>query len=79
MTCCHPLRKAADDLAHQSVKTTGWEMAYVEAQKARGHSPARGRHALANRWLHILWKTGVPYDELIYVANRSRQGRALAA
>ena len=78
IACCHELRKAMDDMARQSVKHSGWALAYVEAQRARGRHAARANRALANRWLSIiwkLWKTRTPYDEQVHVLNRSRQGK----
>ena len=71
--CSHKLRKAADDLARQSVKKSGWARAYYDAQLARGHNPARAYRALANRWLSVawkLWQTRSVYDEHLHLANR---------
>lgn len=80
--CNKSLRRAADDLARQSVKHSGWAKAYYYDQLSRGHSKARAYRALGNRWLSIIWKlwqTGEPYDEVKRVANRSRQGQLLSA
>jgi transposase len=71
--CSHKLRRAADDLARQSVKTTTWAKDFYDAQIARGHHSTRAYRALANRWLSIIWKlwqTGVMYDEKVHMANR---------
>jgi len=76
--CCHPLRKAMDDLARESLPKSGWAQAYFQEQLAAHRKPARAYRALANRWLAIiwkLWKTGEQYDEAIHLANRSRRGR----
>src|SRR5690606_25030087 len=53
--CSHPLRKAADDFARQSMRHSAWARAYLNAQVARGHSRARAFRALANRWMKIIW------------------------
>lgn len=73
--CSHKLRKAADDLARQSVKKSQWAREYYDEQLTRGHSSARSYRALANRWLSIIWKlwqTNTAYDEQIHLANRAR-------
>jgi transposase len=78
--CSHPLRSAVDDLARQSVKHSGWAKAYFQSQLDRGHSAARAYRALGNRWMKIiwtLWQSGEVYDEVIHVANRSRQGKTV--
>ncbi len=80
--CSHPLRKAIDDFARQSVKKCGWANSYFHDQLARGHSLPRAYRALANRWLRIiwtLWQTGEVYDEAKHVANRSKKGSFVRA
>jgi transposase len=80
--CSHPLRRAIDDLARQSLKSCGWAAGYFHDQLARGHARPRAYRALANRWLRIIWKlwqTGEPYCEAIHVANRAGRGRPLRA
>jgi len=75
--CSHPLRSAADDLARQSLRHSGWAKAYLQQQLGKGHSTPRAYRALANRWMKILWtlwQRGERYDEAVHVANRSRQG-----
>jgi transposase len=76
--CCHSLRKAAMDLARQSMRTSGWARAYFNAQRARGHAVPRAMRALANRWLKIiwtLWQSGEVYDEAVHLGNRARRGQ----
>lgn len=76
--CSHPLRKAVDDLARQSVRDSSWAKAYFDSQIDRGHAVARSYRALANRWLSIIWKlwqTGEPYDESVHIDNRARKGQ----
>jgi transposase len=76
--CCHPLRKAAMDLARQSMRTSGWARAYFNEQRARGHAVPRAMRALANRWLKIiwtLWQSGEMYDEAVHLGNRARRGQ----
>lgn len=71
--CSHKLRKAADDLARQSVKKSKWAQEYYDTQLIRGHGSARAYRALANRWLSIIWKlwqTGIAYDEKAHMANQ---------
>lgn len=71
--CSHKLRKSADDLARQSVKSCRWAQEYYDAQKSRGHSSTRAYRALGNKWLKIiwtLWRSGAMYDEAIHLANR---------
>lgn len=78
--CSKPLRKAVGDLAHQSIKHSGWARSYFYDQIDRGHGKSRAYRALGNRWLAIIWKlwqTGEPYSEAIHVANRSRRGQPL--
>src|SRR5690606_13752092 len=77
--CSHPLRSAADDLARQSLRHSGWSKAYLQQQLGKVHSTPRAYRALANRWMKILWtlwQRGERYDEAVHVANRSRQGGA---
>lgn len=75
--CSHPLRKAMDDFARQSVRHSDWAREYRDAQLRRGHTKARAYRALANRWVKIiwtLWQRGEQYDEAKHVANRTHQG-----
>jgi transposase len=75
--CSHPLRKAVDDFARQSVRHSNWARDYLNSQLARGHGPARAYRALGNRWMSIVWKlwqTGEVYDEAIHIANRAHKG-----
>lgn len=77
--CSHPLRSAADDLARQSLRHSGWARAYFQQQIGKGHSAARAYRALANRWMKILWtlwQRRERYDESKHVANRSHRGQA---
>ncbi len=79
--CSKPLRKAFDDLAHQSIKHSGWAASYFHDQLARGHSKPRAYRALANRWASILWKlwqNPEPYNEAAHLANRLTPGRVSA-
>lgn len=74
--CSHPLRKAADDFARQSVRHSAWAQAYLDAQVARGHNRARAFRALANRWMKIiwtLWQRREAYDEAKHAANRAQR------
>ncbi len=71
--CSHKLRKAADDLARQSVKSCRWAQEYYDSQRNRGHTATRAYRALGNKWLKIiwtLWQRGASYDEDIHMANR---------
>jgi transposase len=80
--CSHPLRKAAMDLARNSVRESGWARSYFNRQRALGHNTSRAYRALANRWLRIIWtvrQRGEIYDETRHIANRSRQGRIASA
>jgi transposase len=75
--CSHPLRKAVDDFARQSVKHSNWSREYFNSQLARGHNIARAYRALGNRWMSIVWKlwqTGEVYDEAVHMANRAHKG-----
>ncbi|MBK8139417.1 MAG: transposase [Chloroflexi bacterium] len=75
--CSHPLRKAMDDFARQSVRYSAWAQEYRTAQLARGHSISRANRALANRWASIiwtLWQRCEMYDEAIHAANRAQLG-----
>ncbi|MBN8590654.1 MAG: transposase [Anaerolineae bacterium] len=73
--CSHPLRKAADDFARQSVRHSKWARAYLDSQVSRGHNRARAFRALANRWMKIiwtLWQRREAYDEAKHAANRTQ-------
>ena len=75
--CSHPLRKAMDDFARQSVRYSAWAREYRDEQVRRGHNMARVYRALANRWAKIiwtLWQRGELYDETKHVSNRNHQG-----
>ncbi len=77
--CSKPLRKAATDLARNSLRKSGWARSYFCTQKELGHDNTRAYRALANRWLRIiwtLWQRREVYDEVRHVTNRSRNGLA---
>lgn len=77
--CSHPLRKAADDFARQSVRHSAWSRAYLDAQVSRGHNRARAYRALANRWMKIvwtLWQRREAYDEGVHAANRVKYAQS---
>jgi transposase len=79
--CSHPMRRAADNFALQSRRHSGWARAYYNQQLTKGKSPARANRDLANRWIRIiwtLWQRREVYNEAQHVANRSRQGQAVA-
>lgn len=74
--CSHPLRKAADDFARQSVRHSAWARDYLTSQMALGHSKARAFRALANRWMKIvwtLWQRQEVYSEAKHAANRTQR------
>ncbi len=76
--CSHPLRKAAMDLARNSIRASGWARSYFYNQRALGHSESRACRALANRWLRIIWtvrQRGEVYNEALHITNRSHRGR----
>jgi len=78
--CSHPMRKALDDFARQSVRYSPWARQYLDEQLKRGHSKARAYRALANRWSKIiwtLWQRREVYDEAKHLANRTRQEKRL--
>jgi transposase len=75
--CSHPLHKALDDFARQSVRYSAWAQEYLDKQMRQGHSKARAYRALANRWVKIiwtLWQRREGYNEAKHVANRAHQG-----
>lgn len=75
--CSHPLRKAMDDFARQSLRYSAWARDYRAAQLARGHSISRANRALANRWASIiwtLWQRREVYNETVHAANRAQHG-----
>ncbi len=77
--CSHPLRKAMDDFARQSVRYSAWAREYRDEQLTRGHSLARAHRALANRWVKIiwtLWQRREWYSEAKHAANREQKGQA---
>lgn len=77
--CSHPLRKAMDDFARQSVQHSAWARDYLKAQVARGHNKARAYRALANRWVKILWtlwQRQERYSEVRHEMNRTHHAKS---
>lgn len=75
--CNKALRKTLMDLAHNSLRQSGWAASYHYDQLQRGHTEQRATRALANRWARIiwtLWQRREAYDEAIHLANRSKKG-----
>jgi len=68
--------------ATESIRFSGWARAYYEQQRAKGAAHQAAARALAFKWIRIVfrcWKTGVPYNESIYIAALQRRGSALIA
>jgi transposase len=66
---------AVQQWAFCSLRRSGWAREFYDSQRARGKGHHAALRALGNRWLEILWHCphrGVPYDEVVHVANRNR-------
>jgi transposase len=80
--CNLPLRRALQQFAFCSLKSSEWARAYYDRQRARGHRHQAALRALAAKWVKIifvLWSRHVPYDETYHLAMMTRQHLRQAA
>ena len=82
LACNRYLADAVQRWAFCSLTRSGWARESYDAQIGRGKSHHGALRALGNRWLEVLWRCltrGVPYDERVHVANRTRgRGREVS-
>ena len=80
--CNLHLRRALQQFAFCSLKSSEWARAYYDRQRARGHRHQAALRALAAKWVKIifvLWTRHVPYDENYHLAMMTRQHLRQAA
>jgi transposase len=80
--CNLHLRRALQQFAFCSLKSSEWARAYYDRQRARGHRHQAALRALAAKWVKIifvLWTRHVGYDENHHLATMARQHLRLAA
>lgn len=80
--CNLHLRRALQQFAFCSLKSSEWARAYYDQQRARGHQHHAALRALAAKWVKIifvLWSRQVPYDETYHLAMMTRQHLRQAA
>jgi transposase len=80
--CNLHLRRALQQFAFCSLKSSEWARAYYDQQRARGHRHQAALRALAAKWVKIifvLWSRHVPYDETYHLAMMTRQHLRQAA
>jgi transposase len=81
-SCPTFLRQSLVEFAGKSIGFSSWARLYYQRQRQRGKSHHVAVRALANKWIHILfrcWQQGVPYDETTYLAALQRHGSWIAA
>jgi transposase len=72
-------RDVLHNIAFSSLTKAKWTMAYYQKHKAMGKGHGHALRCLANLHLKILfaiWKNRTPYDENIYLAQRTRNAIA---
>ncbi len=80
--CNLHLRRALQQFAFCSLKSSEWARAYYDQQRARGHRHQAALRALAAKWvkiLFVLWTRQIAYDENYHLAMRTRQQLRQAA
>jgi transposase len=80
--CNLHLRRALQQFAFCSLKSSEWARAYYDQQRARGHWHQAALRALAAKWVKIifvLWSRHIPYDENYHLAMMARQHLRQAA
>ena len=80
--CNLHLRRALQQFAFCSLKSSDWARAYYDRQRARGHRHQPALRALAAKWVQsisVLWTRHVPYDENYHLAMMTRQHLRQAA
>lgn len=72
--CDRRARRTLHLFASCSRQCCDWAGEFYAAQRQRGKSNAAALRSLATKWLRILfrlWKDNQPYDEAVYLRNRS--------
>jgi len=80
--CNLHLRRALQQFAFCSLKSSEWARAYYDRQRTRGHRHQAALRALAAKWVKIifvLWSRHIPYDENVHLAMMARQHLRQAA
>ncbi|HTY76576.1 MAG TPA: transposase [Candidatus Bathyarchaeia archaeon] len=80
--CNLHLRRALQQFAFCSLKSSEWARAYYDRQRARGHRHQAALRALAAKWVKIifvLWSRQIAYDENYHLAMMARQHLRQAA
>jgi hypothetical protein len=80
--CNLHLRRALQQFAFCSLKSSEWARAYYDRQRARGHRHQAALRAVAAKWVKIifvLWSRHAPYDENYHLAMMTRHRLRQAA
>jgi transposase len=80
--CNGHLRRAFQQFAFCTLKSSEWARAYYDRQRARGHRHQAAIRAVAAKWVKIifvLWSRQIPYDENYHLAMMTRQRLRQAA
>ncbi len=80
--CNLHLRRALQQFAFCSLKSSEWARAYYDHQRARGHRHQAALRALAAKWVKIifvLWSRHIAYAENAHLAMMARQHLRQAA
>lgn len=73
--CDKHFRATVHPLAFTSLSRCAWARQYYDQSRARGHGHHAAWRALANVWMRILfrmWKSGQPYAQARFLADRER-------
>jgi len=82
LQCPTFLRQTFVEWAGQTINKSYWAGAFYQQQRAKGCTYQAAVRALAFKWIRIVyrcWKTGVAYDEAIYLKALERRGSPLLA
>lgn len=73
--CDKHFRATVQQVAFTSLSRCAWARAYYDQYRARGHGHQAALRSLANIWMRIvfrMWKTGQPYNEERFLADRAK-------
>lgn len=74
------LRQTFVEWASQTIKYSAWARAYYDQQRNKGATHNAAIRSLAFKWIRILyscWKSGIPYDESLYINALKKRGSQL--
>ncbi len=74
--CNLRLRRALQQFAFCTLKSSEWARAYYDRQRTRGHRHQAALRAVAAKWVKIifvLWSRHIAYDENVHLATMARQ------